>query len=117
MNAIAYFLASSILAFAGCEASHGIDSTLDSGKAREALLALVTASDDTLVRSTERQLRDQPAVHRGEFTCIGPWRCVLSQKVFVATWDAEPIFIEFSGHFQPGDNGEWVAIVDSVTRN
>jgi hypothetical protein len=115
--AIALTIATTLLF--GCNRSQtqslGPDS-LTPETARDALIVLVSDGDDPLLRSTLEALRQSKPIVEGEAIWLGPWRCDFSQKTFVLTSDSPHHFVEYSGHFERGPSGRWIATIDSVTR-
>ncbi|MCU0880003.1 MAG: hypothetical protein MUF06_19710 [Pirellulaceae bacterium] len=91
-------------------------SSLTVDGARDALIAMVAESNDSLLQSTLNSLRESKPRVRGEAICLGPWRCHLPQKTFVLTSDSPNVFVEYAGRFDQDRDGRWIATIDSITR-
>jgi hypothetical protein len=81
-------------------------------EARKALIAMVEASDDDVLKFGLDRLKRDQVVHTGKETImIGKWHCDLRKAIFVLSLASDAGLAEYTGVFQKGEGGRWRAII------
>ena len=90
---------------------------MDPEIARKSLIELIEKTDRPDLKVTLSMLKTATVKDLGQGRiALGKWICNLTERTFVISIDADPIFAEYGGVFKSLD-GKWVAVIEREVRN